>query len=427
MKGLLAVARLGLLEALRARLWLAFVVAGVVLMGLGLRLSAVDAGARLKLAVVGVTGAMGFVVILLAVLAGAQQVRRDLDARLAFMLFAKPLTRIGYLLGRWTGVMTGLLVGILALAAIGTGVIALTFDRLPQPAAVVVPSSWTQISSLGESVPIRADASRTSLSGPVGDGVRWTLTGLPSAPAEGLPILLKAMVRGTNPDLVVDECLVSLEAASAVGAPPVVLSVDAESPYGGGAAPGQVLLRHRDVMRDDQRQDYVRLRLPPSAIAADGSTVIRLVRLDARPLVVLSKDNSLLVTGDGGGLYLNLVRGGLVLLAIAGLLVAATLLVAVVAHLGVSLLAGLTLFFTGSLLWTVQEALVYERLSVPVRRLMELALMLVPDFDRYTVAARLAAGRDIPWTLVGQAWLTYGSYTLVFLLVAWVLLVRKEF
>ena len=426
MKGLVAVARLGLKEALRARLWLAFVAAGVVLMGLGLRLGAVDEGARLKLAVVGVMGAMGFVVILLAILAGAQQIRRDLDARVAFLLFSKPLSRLGYLVGRWLGVMIGLLIGILALAAVGTGVIALTFDRTPEPAAVVTPSTWERVSALGERTPIATDAQRQSLTGPVGDGIRWTLTNLPSASPEGIPLLVKAMVRGTDPTVMVDECLVSIDAAPSLDASPLVLTVDPDSPYG-GSLPGQVLLRHRDVNRDDHRQDFVRLLIPPAAVAPDGTCLIRLTRLDARPLVVLTKDTSVMVTGDGGGLYVNLVRGGLVLLAVAGLLASATLVVAVVAHLGVSLLAGLTLYFAGSLLWTLQEALIYERLSAPVRRLMELALVVVPDFDRFTVAARLAAGHGIPWSVVGEAWLAYGCYTVVFLAVAWIMLVRKEF
>lgn len=427
MRGFLAVVRLGLVEALRARLWLAFAGAGVVLMILGLHLAAVDEAARLKLAVVGVTGAMGFVTVLLAILAGAQQVRRDLDARVAFMLFAKPLGRLAYLLGRWTGVMAGLLVGILGMAAVGLVVMALTFERLPQPSSVVLPTSWKQVSPLGELIPIRADGERLFLSSAtVGDGVLWQLEGLPAVPPEGLPLLLKGLVRGVDPEAIVDECLVSVEAAPRPGAPSVVLTVAADSPYGTGAQSGQVVLRHRDWSRDDQRQDYVRLVLPPAAVEG-GVCQIRLTRLDRRAVVAVARDSSLLVAADGGGLYLNLVRGGLVLLAAAGLLVGVALLVAIVAHLGVALLAGLTMFFAGSLLWTVQEALIYERLSTPVRRLLELSQVLLPDFDRYTVAARLASGQGVPWSVVGSAWLTYGCYTAVLLLLAWLLLARREF
>jgi hypothetical protein len=103
-------------------------------------------------------------------------------------------------------------------------------------------------------------------------------------------------------------------------------------------------LRDRDDTRDDLAQDYLRLRLPRDAIDADGSVVIQLTRLEASSALVVSRNNSALLAVPGGGFMLNLIRGELVLLAVAGLLTAFTLAIAAVTNLGVATLGGLTLF-----------------------------------------------------------------------------------
>lgn len=430
-----AVAGVTVREAFRQRLWLLFAAMAAVLMVFGSRLGAVDPAARLKLAVVAITGAIGFITILLAILVGSGQLRRDLDGRHSFLLFSKPLSPLAYLLGRWSGVLAVLLAGIVALSALGTALMWWRFDRLPAMLDVAVPASWQEVSALGEAVPVGEGRSRLTLAGAPGNGVRWELADLPvDAPAEGIEVLLQVQVRGADAGINQEECAATVSAAPGIGArmgDKRLLRLAPDSPYGRGTGEqpvgeGQVVLRHKDPGRGDYAQDWMRLRLGADRIAPDGTCTIELVRLDPRAAVVATRDRSLRVAQDGGGLFLNLVRGGCVLLAIAAMLTAATLLLATAAKLGVVLLGGLTLFFAGSAVWTVRDTLQYEKVSLPVRRLLELAQVALPDFDRHAVAATLAASQAVPWGTVASAWAYYGIYTLVFLLAAWWALRRKE-
>lgn len=445
-----AVVLLSVREAIRQRLWLLFAAAAAAVMIVGLSLGAVDGANKLKLAVVAITAAISFVVVLLAVLVGSGQVRRDLDARVAFLLFAKPMPRLSYLLGRWGGVQAILLAGIISLSLVGTGMIWLTFKQVPAIYAVTVPSDWTELSALGETVPITDGTNRKTLSGQIGNGVRWTLQGLPTDPeayaAGGLDLLLRCQVRSVDYGLNIEECLVQVsavpgekhvsgDAASRLSVQPKVsprlLTLAADSPYGVGtdgalAGEGQVVLRHRDQIRNDYSVDYARLKLPLDCVGADGTSVVQVTRLDSRAQLVVTKANSLKVARPGGSLAVNLMRGGLVLLASAAMLTAWTLFIGTVSNLGVTLLAGLTLFFAGSALWTIQDTLIYEKMSMPAQRTLQLAQLLLPDFERFQVAANLAAGQSIGWGAVLNAWLYFGVYTTVFLGMAWVALVRKE-
>jgi hypothetical protein len=115
-----------------------------------------------------------------------------------------------------------------------------------------------------------------------------------------------------------------------------------------------------------------------------------------------------------------------VLLASASLIAAWTLVCAVVSNLGVATLGGLTLFFAGSALPAMREVLTYDEAALPMRRLMELALWALPDFDRYGVAASLAANEAVGWATVGSAWAYYGGYAALFLVLAWTAMARKE-
>lgn len=430
-----AVAGVTVREAFRQRLWLLFAAVAAVLMVFGSRLGAVDPAARLKLAVVAITGAIGFITILLAILVGSGQLRRDLDGRHSFLLFAKPLSPLAYLLGRWGGVQAVLLGGIIALSALGTALVWWRFDRLPAMLDVAAPVAWQEVSALGEAVPVGEGRSRLTLAGAPGNGVRWELAGLPAdVPAEGLEVLLQVQVRGADAGINQEECAATVSAAPGIGArvgEKRLLRLDPASPYGRGTGEqpvgeGQVVLRHKDPGRGDYAQDWMRLRLAADRIAPDGTCTIELVRLDPRAAVVATRDRSLRVAQDGGGLFLNLVRGGCVLLAIAAMLTAATLLLATGAKLGVVLLGGLTLFFAGSAVWTVRDTLQYEKVSLPVRRLLELAQVALPDFDRHAVAATLASSQAVPWSTVGAAWAYYGLYTMIFLAAAWWALRRKE-
>jgi hypothetical protein len=153
--------------------------------------------------------------------------------------------------------------------------------------------------------------------------------------------------------------------------------------------------------------------------------VLGLTRLESTTSMLVTHD-AMQIGVDGGGFLANLLRGALVTLASAGLLTAWTLLLASLANLGVTLLGGLTLFFAGSALWTIQDTLDYERPSQVLTRLLVLCRDAMPNFDRFSISAELAAGHAVPWSVVGQAWLYYGTYSVIFLSLAWFALRRRE-
>lgn len=438
--GMHALARLTVTEALRERLWLLFVAAVAVLVLQAPGLQAVDEGARLKLAVVAITGAIGFVITLLGVLVAATALRRDLDARNGYLLFAKPLARSAYLCGRWAGVQVGLLIGILALCAVGTATIAWQFQGLPTMRRVCVAGGWEQLSAFGQAIAIDEGRSRIQLTGAAGNGVRWRFAGLPTsgAPEAGLEALVRVGVHGFDPTMHIDEALVQVVALPPGDgrepgkiSVPRVLAIDPASPYGRsrGGVPvpdGQAVVRDRDESRSDLSQDYLRLRVPVDCIGTDGTAVIQLTRLESRAALVASRTTSLELAVPGGGFLPNLVRGGLVMLAGTSLLAAWTLVCAAVSNLGVTALGGLTLYFAGSALPALREVLGYNDAGQSERRLLELAIAVLPDFERFGVAARLAASESIDWGTVGAAWTYYGAYAAGFLVLAWVALARRE-
>ena len=153
-------AGLTLVDASRQRLWLLFLLAMAVLVALAPGLSAVDEAARLKLAVVAITGAIGFVVVLLAILVAAMALRRDLDARIGYLLFAKPLRPSAYLAGRWLGVQAGLLAGIVALSLVATGTIAWQFGAPPAMRALSHPVAWEHVGAFGQRTAIEERRTR---------------------------------------------------------------------------------------------------------------------------------------------------------------------------------------------------------------------------------------------------------------------------
>jgi len=436
------IAGLTLIDATRQRLWLLFLLAVAVLVGVAPGLAAVDETARLKLAVVAITGAIGFVVVLLAILVAAMAVRRDVDARIGYLLFSKPLRLSAYLTGRWLGVQIGLLGGIVLLSLVATGTIAWQFGSPPAMRALSHPVAWEHVGAFGQRSAIEERRTRVTLSGAPGNGVRWRFSGLPVADLgeDGMELLLKISIRSYDADNPLFDSLgqVTAQPATAAGdtsgAPgtsPRILLLDPASPYGhtrdGAPVPsGQVVLRDRDDTRSDLAQDYLRLRLPKAAIGADGSVVIHLTRLEARSAVVVSRDGSVLLAVPGGGFMNNLLRGGLVLLAIAGLLTAFTLVIATITNLAVATLGGLTLFFAGSATGAMREVVTSDDTSTAMRRIIRLALDVLPDFDRYSVAARLAASESVGWSMVAQAWSYYGIYTVGFLFLAWIALRRRE-
>lgn len=429
-------AGLMLIDASRQRLWLLFLLAVAVLVGIAPGLAAVDETARLKLAVVAITSAIGFVVVLLAILVAAMALRRDIEARIGYLLFAKPLRTSAYLTGRWFGVQVGLLVGIVALSLVGTGTIRWQFGATPAMRALSHPVGWEQVGAFGQRSAIDEQRTRVTLSGAPGNGVRWRFSGLPvgSLGVDGMELLLKVGIRSYDADNPVLDSLaqVTAEAASdRADAVPRILTLDPASPYGharaGTVVPaGQVVLRDRDETRDDLSQDFLRLQVPRAAIADDGSVVIHLTRLEGRSALVVTRQGSALLAVPGGGFLGNLVRGGLVLLAGAGLLTACTLGIAAITNLGVAALGGLTLFFAGSATGAMREVAGAQETSTALRRVVNLALEVLPDFDRFSVAARLAASESVGWDMVAQAWGYYGLYTVGFLGIAWLAMRRRE-
>jgi hypothetical protein len=431
-----ALAGLTLIDAARQRLWLLFLAAVAVLVGSAPGLSAVDESARLKLAVVAITGAIGFVVVLLAILVAAMALRRDLDARIGYLLFSKPLRLSAYLGGRWLGVQLGLLVGIVALALVGSGTIAWQFGGTPAMRALSHPQAWEQVGAFGQRSAIDERRTRVTLSGTPGNGVRWRFTGLPvaSLPAEGMELLLKVGIRSYDQDNPIEDSLGQVTAQPAIAdgeAAVSILALDPASPYGharaGTTVPaGQVVLRDRDETRDDLSQDFLRLRVPRAAIAADGGVVIQLTRLEGRSALVVTRQGSAQLAVPGGSFLGNLVRGGLVLLASASLLTAFTLGIAAVTNLGVAALGGLTLYFAGSATAAMREVAGAHDTGTALRRVVTLALDVLPDFDRFSVAARLAASESVGWDMVAQAWVYFGAYAVGFLVLAWVAMRRNE-
>ncbi len=426
-RGALAVAGLTARELTRQRLWLVFVVLGVGFLLTLPTLQAVDDSARLKLAVLAITSTLGFVGILLSILISAQVLRRDLEARTGYVLFSKPLRPITYLCGRWLGCLAWLLVGLSALAVAGTLAVSWRFERSPVMRATQAPVAWEQVSAIGETTAIATTRDRVGLSGQPGNSLRWRFANLATPGPEGAELLLRARVTGATPDQPFGESLVEVRAQ--VGDRWVALPLDPASPYGFdrlAQESGRLVLKSRDNASRDLGQDYLRLRLLPEHIKADGSAVIQLTRLESRIVIVAEKDASVLVAVPAGGLLSNMLRGVLVLLAACGLLAAVALFGATISNLGVALLAGLTVCFAGSAQSVIRDTLEWESPSLIVRRLLELMLTALPDFNRIPVATELAAGRAIPWAVVGHAWLYFSVFTVIAMGCAWVALRRRE-
>ncbi|HYE08011.1 MAG TPA: hypothetical protein VEL07_21010 [Planctomycetota bacterium] len=420
--GALAVAQLTAREALRGRLWLPVVGAALIMAVVALRLDGVDAEARRKLSVALVVGSAGFIAHLLAVLVAAQGVRRDLEGRMALLLFAKPLPRFGYLLGRWLGGMAAVGAALAALAGIGLGIIAWRSD-LPVSRSAIPADAWWRLTAAGAAEPIAAGQDLVQVSGAAGNGVRLRFGAMPDGDGE---ILLRAAVLGTEA-APVTQCAVRIDALDASGgARPLALA--AGSPYGqaSGDRPGVAVLRDHGEERRELDTDYVRVRVDAAARAADGSLTIRVTRLDSAAALRFAVADGALIAVESGGFALNLARATLAMLAAAAPLVAWTLVCACVSNLGVALLGGLTLLFTGSALPVLAETLAHEEAAAPLRRIFSVLSWIVPDFDRHHLAARLAATRAVEWAAVGDAALYYGAYAALFLGLAWWALATRE-
>jgi hypothetical protein len=431
MRPFLAVAGLSLREAWRSGTpWLVAGAAVLVIVGLW-RLDAVDAASRTRLAVTLITGAAGMVALVMAGVLPALWLRRDLEQKQFLMLFSKPLGRLTYLAGRWSGVLAaaGLaaavvaLVGAAALAALGVGA--------PTMRSAVAADGWTRLSGMGEVRNIRPDASAVTLSDPAaGDGVRWTFRGLPAGGAE---ILLRGEIRSQRWEFNQSTATVQVAAFpnADLKAVPRLLELAAGSPYGRGsdehpAPAGGVVLRSRDERRSGLDSDYARLVLPAACIAPDGSATVQLIRMDGEVNLTLQRAASCLVAVPAGPLWIHLLQAVWIGLAPAAVLAAVALLVAVRAALPTALLAALTIGIAGHAVWTLRETMEYTDSALAVRRLLELGIAVLPDFSPAALSAHVAAGRAIDLAQWTAAWVPLGLWALAPLAIAWAALRRME-
>jgi len=425
--GVRQIAGLALREAARSHLWALFALAAVAIVGVVFGASAVDRAGEIKLAVAATVAVFGFVAVLLAALVGALALRRDIEGHTGYLLFAKPLAPSAYLVGRWLGVQLALAAGLALLAVVGVLALLLRFGQLPEMRQVVSPTQWWRVTQGAEVLAIAAGKDSQSLSGPRGNALRWRFSGLHAGSPDGArELLLRLRVTGYNPEDPVEEAQVVVAVIGADGAPSP-LELAPRSPYGrAGASAGRILVRSRDESRNDLAQDFLRLRLPGSAVGADGTLTIQVTRDDARGVLIAARTASCKLAEDGGGFLANLLRATLVVAAAAGLLGGWALLGATVSNLGIALLGTLTLFFAGNALPFLRELRSDDDTGHVLRRALDLALAAIPDFSRHEVAAGLAAGHGVAWGTVGAAWGYYGGYAALFLAAGWFAIRRRE-
>lgn len=419
-----AIAGLTAREVLRQRLWLLPLAAAVAILVAVPTLPAVTPADRQTLAVVLVGSVCGFVLTLGAVLVAGHLVRRDLESRTGFLLFAKPLPRLGYVLGRWCGLVGVLAIALLLMGGVGCAAVAWRLGGLPTPRQTQAPvQAWKLERGGAVELPVEQETIflRGSPRRGEGQGVRLRWTGLPVD--EGQNLLLQARVGGRGPISTGERARVQVSARLADGGA-VRLELDPDSPMG-GSREGEIDLVHRDARRRHLDQDYARLVLPV-AVLADGVLDLQIDRLDETTTLAFSRDGGALVASRGGSFLANAVLAGAVQLAQAAVLAAAALLLVVVANEAVALLGGLTLFFGGHAVAALRAGISTRDGPTPASRFLDLYGLVQPDFARYGVEAQLAAGERIAFGTVGAAWGYFGIFIVVYLGAAWLLLRRRE-
>ena len=430
-RGMLAVARLTMLESHRQHWWWFVLVAMAGLLLIIPSLDVVDADAQLKLAVSAISGTIAFMITLIAVFVVIIAVRRDLETRCSFMLFAKPLPRLAYCCGRWLGTMCTLALAVLLMSLAGAGAIRLQLNELPVPQVTVTPDSWQQVDQFGAVSTLRGDEQRVVLPQPSGSGVILEFTGLdPQAGDQSL--LIKALVRGDSgfTPTASAPMQATLLLPDGTASKPLVLAdsspLGRTNPDGSTPPTGQFSLRHRSAERRDLNGDYVRLQLPVQAIAGDGSLRLHLMRVESAAGIIFSRQNGIMVSAQGAPFIVDLLIAGMINLAQAGVVAAAALLLVIISGIGTSLLGCLTLFFGGHAVAFVAEVASSSRSSEIAKRLVDLIVPIVPYFARFEVAANLAALQSLSALTIGDAWLYFGLWIVAFMACAWFTLLRRE-
>jgi hypothetical protein len=371
---------------------------------------------------------MGFMTTLLAILVAAGFQRRDREQQIWLMLFSKPLGYGSYLIGRWAGLVIGLLAGLLLMAAGGTLGLVIGLGRMPAVRAVDQPQAWSHLDVFASEQALHG--SRVKLSGPAGDGVRFRFVGLDPAAGDA-ELLLRAEVRHSQPGWPLRRARVTVMVYPEGGDPSQAtrLQVSPDSPYGQSfddgrpVALGEALLTDRASTRDDLEEDYLRLQLPAALMAP--SLVVQVLRLEEQATVSLDRAGSALISRPAGGFLLNVFNATLVITAQAGMLAAVAALVACVSNLGVTLLAGLTVFFAGHSHDLIDQVLRRGEYHRVVGRLFELIQLLIPDLQYAQLPVHLAGGHAVGWSVVLEAWGYYGIYTAMALFLAWLIMRRR--
>ena len=418
-----AMSSLTICEISRQKTWLILLAAiGIMLLALT-NLDAVDAAAHLKLSVSTISGSINFVGTLFAILLVAATITRDREQLVSLTLFPKPLPMSAYVCGRWLGVQLSLAMAIILLNGIGALVVALNNDAsVYQMQRVSAAEHWQSLSYFGDDVqPI--DKSRCTLGGnKPGSSVRWLFSGLPQ---QDMTVLIKGRVRAVDPAHIQAPIKVS-----AVQGQQIPLVLAAASPYGQllNDSERQASARMVDKGRShvDLNQDYMRFQLPAAAVADDGSCAIQLTRLDGLANLSFDLEQSCLIARPGGSFWLNMQRGGCVVLAQVAYLSAVALVCACLSNIGVTLFAGLTTFFAALLLRYIQDVAPGGKVPHVILRFLDVLSIGIPDFNQFGIEGLLAGGHAIEWQVIGDAWMYYGLYTCGFLLIAWLIMVRRE-
>lgn len=412
-------------EIIRQKSWLILIAAIAVMLIALANLDAVDDAARLKLSIATISGSINFVSTLFAILLVAAIITRDRDQLLSLTLFPKPLPMSAYVCGRWLGVQVALALGIISLNVIGSAVVYLQADQpVPPMRNLHQADGWQRINSFGETATL--DAERCSV--PQHLGVRWRFSGLPTG--ADLSLLLKGRVKSIDPAHVQARVKVTLQRGP--DAPQQLLELEPRAPYGAILPDGRPVSAGEAMMKDktqnyrDLNQDYLRFRVPAEAIAADGSCLVAVTNMDGNVGLLFHRERSCLVARNGGSFFINMQRASCIVLAQVAYLNAIALLCACVSSIGVTLLTGLTAFFGALLLSYIQEMAPVNKVPNFLMRFLDIASVLIPDFNRFGVEAALAGGHAINWSSILDASLYYGTYCVVLLVLAWLVMLRRE-
>ena len=423
-----AICALSLREARRGHGWIALAAAALIMITAVLAAPAAEAGDRLRLAMATVSGIGGFAVVMLALVTGAGWLRSDIEQQTATLLLSRPLSRTGYILGRWIGTMVVMIGALTVLELSGMAAIRVRFAPLPRPVHSQ-PATSLEVVRGGRAHEIATAAPLAMLSGPLaqghGEALRWHWQDLPRG--QDLELLLRLRLNTHDIGIPVDQSPVVVSAGSDDHRR--VLTLSPESPYGhpddgAQARSDAVYMRSRDERRRDLARDYARLQVPAEMLT-DGRLSIQVDRLRSDVRIFADTRSAALIAQPGGSALINRLRAAIVTLSRAGVLAACGIFLATISTQGVTLLGGLTLLFGGHLMGLIRDEIRFADQG-PMVRIMQLLLWLLPDFDRFPVAADLAASQVIAGADILAAGLHYGSFTVIFLLAAWLAFKRIE-